>query len=49
MIIQLLMQILDRTADGDLIMQVGEAELGRIVKRAISNYNRRYNRVTIEE
>lgn len=48
MIIQLLMQILDRTADGDLIMQVGEAELGRIVKRAISNYNRRYNRVTIE-
>lgn len=49
MIIQLLMQILDRTADGDLIMQVGETELGRIVKRAISNYNRRYNRVTIEE
>lgn len=49
MIIQLLMQILDRTADGDLIMQVGEAELGRIVKRAISNYNRRYNRATIEE
>lgn len=49
MIIQLLMQLLDKTGDGDLIMQVGEAELGRIIKRAISNYNRRYNKVSIEE
>lgn len=48
-VIQLLMQIVDKMDNGDLIMQVGDLELGRIVKRALSAINRRYNKVAIEE
>lgn len=48
-VIQLLMQIIDSIQTGDLIMQVGDQELARILQRGLTKYNRRYNKVSVEE
>lgn len=48
-VIQLLMQIIDSIQTGDLIMQVGDQELARIMQRGLTKYNRRYNKVSVEE